>query len=69
MRLEWTRSKCDGVTIYTAKDDYHEYEIRNWGYGGVNHDEGHVQYCEDGYERGNFFTVTGAKEFAENWSN
>jgi len=64
-KLTWTKTKCDGISIYSANDEYNNFEIRSWGYGGVDHDEGTFQLCVDGYHKGNFKTLAESKDAAE----
>jgi hypothetical protein len=65
--INWKRTKIDGMPIYTAKCDYYEYEIRSWPYDESGN--GRFQLCIDGYCKGNFKTLTEAKEITEKgWS-
>lgn len=63
----WTRQKIDGMTCYFSKATFngsvYEYEIRSWPYDESG--DGRFQLCIDGYHRGNYKTLTEAKQYAE----
>jgi hypothetical protein len=63
--LTWKKQKAEDMPIYTAKDQYSNYEIRSWPYDESG--EGRFQACKDGYHKGNFERLADAKDYLENW--
>ena len=64
--LNWKRSKLDGIIIYTAKTEFNNYEIRNWGIDESG--DGKYQVCINDYHKENFHTLNESKDYCDECS-